>query len=52
MIKMTDKQIIEKTIEIIGEFSENKNGEVVSSYSSTVEDLKRIMIETGLNEED
>lgn len=49
---MTDKQIIEKTIEIIGEFSENKNGEVVSSYLSTIEDLRQIMIETGLDEED
>ena len=46
---MTDKEIIEKTIEIIGEFSENKNGKVVSSYSSVIEDLKRILIETGVS---
>jgi hypothetical protein len=48
---MTDKEILLKAIEIIGEFSEVRNDEVVSSYEDLITNIRQFMAEVGFDEE-
>ena len=49
---MTDKEILTKAIEIIGEFSDiDEQGNIIQSYANLIEQMKKMMNEVGFDEE-
>ena len=49
---MTDKEILTRAIEIIGEFSDiDEQGNIIQSYANLIEQMKKMMNEVGFDEE-
>ena len=48
---MTDKEILTRAIEIIGEFSDtDEQGNIKQTYTNLIEQIKKMMDEVGFNE--
>lgn len=48
---MTDKEILARAIQIIGEFSDtDEQGNIKQTYTNLIEQIKKMMNEVGFNE--